>query len=239
MKPNPAISIVVPCYNEEKNLAELLGAFSSRLERDDFELILVDNGSSDGTAAELARLLPLYPFARSVTVPENRGYGFGILSGLATARGRFVGWTHGDLQFDPAAVAVAAGLMERAGGGKIFAKGLRRGRPLTDRFFTGAMSVFESLLMAARLRDINGQPTLFHRSLMDHWDSPPHDFSLDLYAYVSAVKAGFKIIRFEADNLERKHGESAWNRGAGARLALASRTILSSIRMRAGLVSRK
>jgi glycosyltransferase involved in cell wall biosynthesis len=233
VNPAPKFSIVVPCYNESRNLAPLLAAFSTRLERDDFELIVVDNGSSDGTAAELLRLLPLYPFARSVRVEVNRGYGFGILSGLAVAAGEYAGWTHGDLQFDPGAVAQAAGLIERAGEKNIFVKGVRRGRPLRDRFFTAAMSVFETLLMGMRLRDINGQPTLFRRELMKTWTSPPHDFSLDLYAYVSAVRSDLKIVRFDVVNAERKTGASSWNKGGGSRVRLALRTIAASLRLRA------
>ena len=90
MSPVPRFSIVAPCYNESRNLAPLLAAFSVRLERDDFELIVVDNGSSDGTAEELRRLLPLYSFARSVRVEVKR---LGrILSGLPHFR-RYVGWT--------------------------------------------------------------------------------------------------------------------------------------------------
>lgn len=235
MSAAPKFSIVVPCYNESRNLAPLLEGFSVRLGRDDVELIVVDNGSSDGTAAELGRLLPLYPFARSVRVEVNKGYGFGILSGLAAAAGEYAGWTHGDLQFDPAAIAEAAGLIERYGGGKIFVKGLRRGRPLADRIFTAAMSVFETLLLGTRLRDINGQPTLFHRALMKTWTSPPHDFSLDLYAYVSAVRSDFKILRFDVVNAVRSTGESSWNRGLLARLRLAALMISSSVRMRPGL----
>lgn len=225
-------SIVVPCYNEEGSLRPLLEGFA-RLGGKDAEVILVDNGSSDGTAAELERLLPLYPFASAVRVPVNKGYGFGILSGLAAASGEYVGWMHGDLQFDPGAAAEAAALAEKTGGGKVFVKGLRRGRPLSDRFFTAAMSLFETLLMGARLEDINGQPTLFHRSLMETWTAPPHDFSLDLYAYVSAVRAGFRIARFEVVNSERTRGTSSWNRGLWSRLRLALRTAAASVLVRA------
>lgn len=246
MSAAPEFSIIVPCYNEARNLRPLLEAFSGACRRLDgqspgggragkeLELILVDNGSSDGTAAELARLLPLYPFARSVRVEVNRGYGFGILSGLSAASGSYVGWTHGDLQFDPGSVAEAAGLIGKAGGGKIFVKGLRRGRPFSDRVFTAGMSLFETLLMGTPLWDINGQPALFHRSLLETWSAPPHDFSLDLYAYVAAARAGFRIVRFDVVNLGRKHGVSSWNRGALARLGLIFRTIVSSVKMRAG-----
>lgn len=230
----PRFSIVAPCYNEAPNLWPLLDTFSGPCGGGNFELIVVDNGSSDGTAAELARLLPLYPFAKSVRVEVNRGYGFGILSGLAAARGEYVGWTHGDLQFGAGSVAEAGGLIEKAGGGRLFVKGLRRGRPLADRFFTAAMSLFETVLMGTRLRDINGQPTLFHRSLLENWKNPPHDFSLDLFAYAAAAKAGFRVLRFGVDNSARKHGASSWNTGLWSRLRLCLRTIAASFRIRAG-----
>ena len=235
MSASPVFSIVVPCYNEAASLPALLEAFSAAGSGVDFELILVDNGSTDNTPGELARLLPLYPFARAVKVDVNRGYGFGILSGLATAYGRAVGWIHADLQFSPAAVFQAALLLDRAGGRKVLVKGLRRGRPLLDRIFTAGMSVFETVCMGTRLRDINGQPTLFDRSLMKDWTSPPHDFSLALYVCVTAARAGFREVRFGVENLQRRHGASSWNRGFLDRLALARRTIAASLRMRARL----
>jgi len=231
----PYLSLVVPCYNEAENLGPLLEAFKAEAGHADLELILVDNGSSDRTAAELARLLPLYPFARSVKLEVNRGYGAGILLGLAAASGTYVGWTHADLQFPPAAAFEAAELARRAGGEKLFIKGLRRGRPAGDRFFTCAMGLFESLLFGARLRDINGQPTLFHRSLLDSWTNPPRDFSLDLYACVTARRAGLRPLRFEVENAPRERGASSWNRGLVSRLRLAVRTAASSLKIRAAL----
>lgn len=230
----PGLSIVVPCYNEAASLPSLLEAFRQAGAGVDFELIVVDNGSSDGTAAELERLLPGYPFARTVKVETNQGYGFGILSGLKAASGPVVGWIHADLQFDPADVFKAARFFKEAGSEKIFVKGLRKGRPLTDRLFTAGMAVFETLLMGVFLRDINGQPTLFDRSLLETWSSPPHDFSLDLYACVTARRAGFRFARFGAENRARKHGFSSWNRGLGTRLALAWRTMAASFRLRRG-----
>lgn len=233
MSRTPEFSIVVPCYNEAASLPALAEAFGLAGAGVNFELILVDNGSSDGTPAALARLLPLYPFIKTVKVDVNRGYGFGIRCGLAAASGKVAGWTHADLQFDPAAVFQAAAFFKGAGAEKIFVKGLRLGRPFTDRLFTAGMSLFETLLMGVPLRDINGQPTLFDRALLDSWTAPPDDFSLDLYACVTARKAGFRFVRFGVQNRVRLHGVSSWNRGLGTRLALARRTIAASLRLRA------
>src|SRR5262249_12308601 len=99
------LSVVVPCYNEAANLRRLFGRFREVLgDSRGIEVVLVNNGSKDNScdisADEPPR--PATAFARLVHVPVNKGYGFGIVSGLRAARGRFLGWTHADLQTDPA-----------------------------------------------------------------------------------------------------------------------------------------
>lgn len=81
------LSIVVPCYNEEQNIPLILNRFGEIIKREDIEVILVDNGSTDDSALVLAELLPKYAFARTVRVEVNQGYGYGILQGLRQCRG--------------------------------------------------------------------------------------------------------------------------------------------------------
>lgn len=229
---SPDLSVVVPCYNEAGSLAGLLEAFAGAGAGQDFELLLVDNGSSDGTGAELERLLPGYPFARALRCPQNLGYGGGILKGLEAARGSALCWTHADLQFHPSAVFEAWRLFREAGGGGTLVKGLRAGRPLTDRLFTSGMALFETLYLGLPLRDINGQPVLFGRELTSVWRRPPSDFSLDLYALAMALKAGFRVLRFQVENRRRERGASSWNRGLLSRLSLVCRTVKASAHIR-------
>jgi glycosyltransferase involved in cell wall biosynthesis len=232
----PLFSVVVPCYNEASGLRALLEAFAAAGAGMNFELVLVDNGSTDGTAAELDRLLPGYPFVTRVNVPANRGYGRGIRSGLAAASpsSRFLGWTHGDLQFPPAAVFEAARLAGSAGG-PVLVKGSRRGRPLVDRLFTAGMALFCGAALGTRLWDISGQPVLFSRALAERLACAPDDFSFDLYAYAAAVRAGFAVSRFPVPVAGRARGSSSWNTGLPARLALARRMAAACLRMRASL----
>lgn len=131
-------SIVVPCYNEEENIPLLLKRFEEVIKRDDMEVILVDNGSTDGSARVLSELVPGYAFARTVSVEVNQGYGYGILQGLKECRGEYIGWTHADLQTDPGDIVRALELIEKERG-LVFVKGNRKGRPLFDVFFTVGM----------------------------------------------------------------------------------------------------
>ena len=72
------LSIIIPCFNEEKNIPFILQSFQNVIKKEDMEVILVNNGSTDKTAELLEQLLPNYPFARTVLVPVNQGYGYGI-----------------------------------------------------------------------------------------------------------------------------------------------------------------
>lgn len=233
------LSIVVPCYNEKNNLPLLLTRFGEALEgAQDVELVLVDNGSTDGSAEVFSRLLPQYPFARLVTVTENQGYGYGILAGLAAAHGDFLGWTHADLQTDPSDVMRAWEIIKDAGGGdQLFVKGDRKGRPLFDEFFTFGMSVFETLYMGKRLYEINAQPNLFSRQFYQTWQRPPHDFALDLYVLCLASAQNLDIRRIPVRFPERLHGESKWNTGLLAKWKFICRTISFSRKLkRSGVI---
>lgn len=225
------LSIVVPCYNEKENIPLLLERFNDVGKGEDLEVVLVDNGSTDGSAQVLSELLPGYPFARTVTVEVNQGYGYGILQGLKECRGEYIGWTHADMQTDPADIIKALRMIEKESG-LVFVKGNRKGRPLFDQFFTLGMSIFESLYLHEKLYDINAQPNIFPQVFYKEWEEPPYDFSLDLYALYMARKKGLKVLRFPVVFPERIHGQSKWNTGLSAKWKFIKRTVDFSVKLK-------
>lgn len=225
------LSIVVPCYNEKDNIPLLLKRFNDVGKGEDWEVILVDNGSTDGSAQVLAELLPDYPFARSVTVEVNQGYGYGILQGLKECQGEYIGWTHADMQTDPGDIIKALRIIEEERG-LVFVKGNRKGRPLFDQFFTFGMSIFESCYLHEKLYDINAQPNIFPKVFYHEWEDAPSDFSLDLYALYMARKKGLKVIRFPVIFPERVHGTSKWNTGLASKWKFIKRTIDFSVKLK-------
>lgn len=227
-------SLVIPCYNEALNLPKLIERCRALTQDGRVEVILVDNGSSDDTPAVLQQLLADAPGCRSLRVAVNQGYGFGILSGLAVARGDYIGWTHADLQTDPQDILRVLPLIEQAKQA-VFIKGRRQGRPLADVFFTVGMSVFESLLLRTPLWDINAQPTIFPRSFFETWMQAPHDFSLDLYAYYLARRMGLRVQRIRVNFGARAHGVSHWNVNWRAKWKFIRRTVAFSFGLQAQL----
>ncbi len=208
------LSIIIPCYNESENIPLILEKFALCIKTEDMEVVLVNNGSTDNSAAVLDDLLPKYSFARTVLVPVNQGYGYGILQGLKFAESDFIGWTHADMQTDPADVVKAYHILEENNWNeKLYIKGYRRGRSLFDQFFTSGMSLFETIYLGKKLYDINAQPNIFSKFFFESWQNPPNDFSLDLYALYMACVAKLDVQRIDVVFPPRIHGESHWNNG--------------------------
>lgn len=231
------LSIIVPCYNESKNLPLILERFNEAIgTRKDIELVLVNNGSYDDSQSIMESLLPKYPFAKIAIVAVNQGYGFGILTGLKAAKGDFLAWTHADMQTDPKDVIKALEIAEKGNNPeKIFVKGNRRGRSFSENVFTAGMSIFESLYLGADLRDINAQPNLFHKSFYESWKNPPYDFSLDLYTFFMARKNKLEVLRFPVIFPKRIHGHSHWNFGIASKIKFIMRTLSYSFKLKGSL----
>lgn len=229
----PRLSLVIPCYNEARNLPMLVDRCRKKMLDYAYEIILVDNGSADDTQKVLESMLVGSGNIRSVRVEKNEGYGHGILQGLRVARADILAWTHADMQTDPADALKGLALFnEAADPAGLFVKGRRYGRPIADRFFTAGMSAFESLLFRAPFRDINAQPTMFHRSFFETWSDPPKDFSLDLYAYCMANAQDLTVRRFPVNFSERAFGQSHWNVNWQAKVKFIRRTLDYSFKLK-------
>lgn len=217
-------SLIIPCFNEGDGLSALVSACISADFPEDFEIILVDNGSTDNTPSILPRLLDGQSQIRWVRIEENEGYGNGILFGLSQAKGNLLGWSHADLQTDPADFKTAVELFNN-GETELFVKGQRFGRPLFDVFFTVCMSIFEMFLLRKLFWDINAQPNIFSRRFYMSWEAPPKDFSLDLYVYYLAKTSGLRVQRFPVFFGKRKYGSSHWNIDWRSKFKFIRRTI--------------
>lgn len=97
-QPAPALSVVVPLYNEEENVDKLVQELRAALEGRDFEILLVDDGSSDQTVARIPQL----PEVRLLEFAINTGQSAAMYAGIHAARGAIIALMDGDLQNDPA-----------------------------------------------------------------------------------------------------------------------------------------
>ena len=223
------IEIVIPCFNEARNLPGLIQLLEELVEDSDLSFVLVDNGSTDDSAEIFSKVIN--PKICVVTLEINQGYGGGILAGLRQCNCQFVGWMHSDLQTPP---TVLLGKKFQATPNALI-KGQRTGRRFSERLFTIGMAVIESMIFRQRLWDINGQPSIFPREWFEKLENPPNDFSLDLFLYVQARKSGLTIIRPRVEFGERFAGSSTWNTGIKSQIHFVKRTIRYSVSLRRNL----
>jgi glycosyltransferase involved in cell wall biosynthesis len=101
---SPALSVVVPVYNEEGNLPILIPKLTGVLKGlgCSYEMIFVDDGSSDGSQRILKEMAPQTPFLRVLRLRENRGLSTALMAGMREARGEKIVTLDSDLQNDPA-----------------------------------------------------------------------------------------------------------------------------------------
>ncbi len=230
------LSIVVPCYNEARNLESLVGEFRQAIGAlSGIELLLVDNGSRDDTGAVMSELTsrPENSFVRSVRVDVNQGYGHGIMFGLRSSTSPFLAWTHADLQTPPEDVLHAWSVMRSyIHPERVLVRGVRQGRPAFDRFFSAGMGWFASLALGSPMYEINAQPKLFHRSLLDQMPKPPNDFTLDLYVLFVANQLKMQVYDLPVQFGRRRAGQAKGGGTLKGKAKLIKRTVAQILNLR-------
>jgi dolichol-phosphate mannosyltransferase len=113
--PTPELSLVIPVYNERENLAPLLSEIAAALRpaRPSYEVVAVDDGSTDGSRDELRRLRAEHPELRLVGFERNAGQTAAFAAGFRAARAPIVVTLDADLQNDPADIPGLVAELER------------------------------------------------------------------------------------------------------------------------------
>jgi glycosyltransferase involved in cell wall biosynthesis len=165
----PSLSVFFPAYNDAPSLPGLLRKTFEVLQEhvDDYEVIVVNDGSYDNTAEVLDELRLAYGWRlRVITHPENRGYGGALRTGLAAAKKEFVFYTDGDGQYD---VGELPNLLALAGPATGLVNGykLLRQDPLHRIWIGSTYNFCARLLFRIRIRDIDCDYRLIRRCLLD------------------------------------------------------------------------
>jgi glycosyltransferase involved in cell wall biosynthesis len=167
----PAFSFFFPAHDEAENIEALVTEARQALPRlaEAFEIVVVDDGSRDGTAAIADRLATEHPdVVRVVHHPVNRGYGAALRSGFGAARMPFVGFIDGDRQFR---VEDMARLLERISGpdrpDAVVGYRLRRADPLVRLVYARAYRLALVTLFGLHVRDVDCACKVFRRDALE------------------------------------------------------------------------
>jgi glycosyltransferase involved in cell wall biosynthesis len=163
-----SVSAFFPCYNDEATIGSVVESAAATLDRlgVDGEIIVVNDGSSDGSERVLKQLTETEPRLRVVTHEHNRGYGGALLSGFGAATKQWVFYTDGDGQFDPAELEL---LVPRAGSDIDVVQGykLNRADNVARRVIGRVYHRFVSFAFGLRVRDTDCDFRLIRRSKLE------------------------------------------------------------------------
>ena len=211
------ISAVMPAFNEEANLEQSVGRMAAALaaQARAFEVIVVDDGSRDGTAAVLERLKPIHPSLRVVRHPVNRGYGAALRSGFAAARYPWVFLEDADNQFDPADVAA---LLARAADADIVAGYRKRRRdPLLRRLNAWAFFTLVTILFGRLAKDVNCAFKLMRRDLLERMNLHSEGALINTEVFVLARQLHARVVEVPIQHYARTSGRQT---GANLRVVV-------------------
>ena len=229
------LSIIIPCYNEEKNLINLVKEIKiiKKVNPElNLEFILVNDGSTDQTSSILLNL-NRNGIYKVVDLKQNMGYGGSIQEGLKSSSGHTLSWTHSDLQCDLNDVIKLYKLHKKKFlDEKIIVKGKRVKRNIFDIFFSNSMAILTSIIFQKKFYEINAQPKIFSRKLFNEFENVPRDFSLDLYLLYIAKKKFYKIIEHPVVYKKRIAGVSKGGDSFLGKIKLTLRTLRYIINLR-------
>ena len=228
------ISCVISCYNEEENILALLNQIKSNELEKRIEFIIVNNGSTDSSWNIILQNKKSFPEIKFINVKEDLGWGNGVTEGLKHANCKFIGWIHGDLQYDMKILFQVMDVLENSENQNhnVLIKGRRAKRKLSEDFFTVTMSIIASILLRKVFIDINAQPSFFSREVLKNFYNVPKDLMLDLYVYNSISKMkDKKIIRIPVIQKEREKGQSSWNKNFSSKFLLSYKMLKGIIKL--------
>lgn len=204
----PDISLVLPAYNEADNLEPLIAEAVPALEAwaDDYEIIVVDDGSADATAAVAQRLMEGTPRLRLVQHPVNQGFGAAVFTGFTSAVKDWIFYTDADRQFVLGELEAFVPLMDQAD----LIAGYRAPRrdPFVRVLYGKGWSMLCTLLFGYTVRDVDCAFKLFRREIIQelgpHIASRGATFSIEWLA--RAKRAGYRFVELPVTHRPRVAG---------------------------------
>jgi glycosyltransferase involved in cell wall biosynthesis len=203
----PKYSIVVPLHNEQENVTDLYDRLKAVMETtgETFEMVLVDDGSRDGTFTLLRQIAAVDSRVTVVKLRRNFGQTAGLAAGFDHARGEYIIAMDGDLQHDPADIPM---FIEKIGEGYDIVSGWRKQR--MDNFWLRRLPSRIANWLMAKLSgvDIHDFGTTFKAYRRETLDQVPLYGELHRFIPALASWHGASIVEVPIRNVNRERGSS-------------------------------
>lgn len=212
-----SVTVFYPCYNEEANVEATTRAALKTCERlfDDYEIIIVNDGSKDRTAEIADRLAGAHPQVRAVHNNPNRGYGGALQRGFREARKEYVFYTDGDGQFDFEELDKVLPLTEQFD--IVSGYRINRNDPLLRKVNAKCWGTLVNLLFGLGVRDVDCAFKIYPRRLFDEIEMRSEGALIDTEILARARRRGYRIGQVGVHHYPRTAGEQT---GANPRVIL-------------------
>lgn len=207
------ISVFFPCYNDAKSIGTLVSDAASVLRKlcNDWEIIVVNDGSTDESASVLAHLAKSLPQLRIITHLRNQGYGAALRSGFIAARKPYIFYTDGDGQYDVKELAILLPLMTKE---IDFVNGIKISRKdPTYRVVLGNWySLVARWLFWLPIYDVDCDFRLIRASVLRKIKLTSNSGAICVELVKKAQRAGARFRQVSVHHFERRHGASQFFR---------------------------
>jgi glycosyltransferase involved in cell wall biosynthesis len=205
----PGVSIFFPAYNDAGTIASLaiIAHMTARQITDDYEVIVVEDGSPDHTGALLDEMARYFPWLKVVHHDRNRGYGGALRTGFATASKELIFYTDGDAQYDPRELERLHEAMTPA---VDFVNGFKIGRsdPLHRVVIGRLYHWFVKLSFGLRVRDVDCDFRLIRRSVFDRVRLTRSSGVICVELMKKVQDHGFRLAQVPVHHYHRTYGKS-------------------------------
>ena len=220
------VSVVLPAYNEEKNLRRTVDSARMVLSQiaTDWEIIVVDDGSTDGTASVCEELIAECDKVRIIRHGSNKGYGAALKSGILSAGHELIFFTDSDGQFD---LRELERLLEWADEYDIV-MGYRGKRhdPWHRLINAFGWNVLVRVVFGLRVRDVDCAFKLFRRTVFDRVKIRSAGAMINAEILAQATRFGMRMREIKVSHYPRSHGKAS-----GANIAVIMKAFCELVRV--------
>jgi glycosyltransferase involved in cell wall biosynthesis len=231
-KPRASLSVFFPCHNEEPNIRNLVTKTVSVLQgvADDYEIIIVDDGSTDNTAAIADEMANSTANVRVIHHPVNLGYGAALQSGFRAAAKELVFYTDGDNQFDISELPPLLDLIAEYDIVSCYRR--KRTEGLVRRLNAFCWGTLVNMVFGMKIRDVDCAFKLYKLRIFDNIQIKSTGALIDAEILARALRKGYTVTQLPVSHYPRTAGKSS-----GAKLSVILRAFRELLLLRKDIVS--